>query len=100
MHHKVSLNLVQGTQKWHWKFSKPKQFSSYGSKQSNVVGGGGNCRIQPTLASRTKDCPNPNNYPNPIVCKQDLNSLKNCLAYLNVNAIAEFLGQFIKLKDA
>ena len=34
---------------------------------------GGNCGIQPTLSSLTKDCPNPNNYPNPIR-KQDLNS--------------------------
>ena len=34
----------------------------------------GNCGIQPTLSSLTKDCPNPNKNPNPNVHKQDLNS--------------------------
>ena len=34
----------------------------------------GNCGIQPTPSSLTKDRPNPNKNPNPSVHKQDLNS--------------------------
>ena len=34
----------------------------------------GNCGIQPTLSSLTKDCPYPNKNPIPNVHKQDLNS--------------------------
>ena len=34
----------------------------------------GQCGIQPTLSTLTKDCPNPNKNPNPNVHKQDLNS--------------------------
>ena len=35
---------------------------------------GGNCGIQHTLSSLTIRLRNRNNYPNPNVCKQDLNS--------------------------
>ena len=53
-------------------------FVSQGSNKTEPISApdhdGGICRIQPTLSSRTKDCPNRNNYPNPYVCKQDLNS--------------------------
>ena len=34
----------------------------------------GNCRIQPTVSSLTKDSPNPNHYPNPNVRIQDWSS--------------------------
>ena len=40
----------------------------------------GNCRIQPTLSSLTKDCHNPNKTPNPDVRKQDLNSVQQLCA--------------------
>ena len=57
----ILKQIVQGTQKWHWNFSTPRGFLSYGSKHS-------------------KYCFN--------------QELKSCLAYLNFNAIFEFLYNY------
>ena len=54
--------LLQGTQTWHWNFSRPSYFLSYRSKQSK--------------------------------CCFWINTSRTCLAYLDFDAIFEFLGQF------
>ena len=47
--------------------------------------------IQPTLSSLTKDCPDPDKYPNPNVRKQDLNSSLVGLYFANFQPSREFI---------